>query len=143
MHENEDWIVWNPQNINAEIVSGAYDVEIANEEDNLRFTVYCENSIVDVCFHCVVPMYLYSDEGMRMAAYMPVQEKNNDRAYLGKWFLYKIENSDFMKWAVKESCGFYSEEDLLHFCIVTENDIVDILSLGEPTVVVRETNSNK
>ena len=78
-----------------------------------------------------------------MAAYMLVQEKNNDRAYLGKWFLYKIENSDFMKWAVKESCGFYSEEDLLHFCIVTENDIVDILSLGEPTVVVRETNSNK
>ena len=54
MHENEDWIVWNPQNINAEIVSGAYDVEIANEEDNLRFTVYCENSIADVCFHCVL-----------------------------------------------------------------------------------------
>ncbi len=38
-----------------------------------------------------------------MAAYVPVQEKNNDKHYFNKWFLYKVENSDFIKWAAKES----------------------------------------
>ena len=139
MHENQTWIVYNPQNI--EGISGAYDVEILREEDSLKFTVYCENKTVDVYFRCNVPMYLYSDEGMRMAAYIPLQEKNNDKHYFNKWFLYKVENSDFIRWAAKESCGFCFEEKLFHFCIITDNDVVDILSMGEPEIIIKDTNS--
>lgn len=143
MHDNENWIVWNPKNINTKKVSGAYDVETLTDENARKFIVYCENHTVDVYFHCHVPIYLYSDEGIRMASYMPVQEKHHDKAYFNKWFLHKVENSDFIQWAVKESCGFYSEEELLHFCIVTSNDVVDILSSGEPDIIVREIQNIK
>jgi hypothetical protein len=38
---------------------------------------------------------------------------------------------------MKESCGYYSEADLMHFCIVTEQNIVDILAMCEPEFIVR------
>lgn len=135
MKENEKWILWNPTKIEC---GSAFSVEIFQEEDATRFTLNCKNGIVDVWFFCLVPIYLYSVEGIRMATWAPVQEKENDRFYFTKWFLYKVENSEFLDWAIKEGCGFYSKEDLTHFCIVTENDVVDILAMGEPLIFMRK-----
>lgn len=129
LHKNESWILYNPLNIEN---CRAFSAEIIRSEENIIFKVECENKFVNLIFDCFVPVYLYSYEGMRMAAYLPVQEKNNDRYYFTKWFLYKIENSDFLKWAAAESFGLYKNLELKHFCIVTENEVVDILSASEP-----------
>lgn len=55
-----------------------------------------------------------------------------DRFFFRKWFLYKIENSDYLGWALKEACGYYTEKELTHYCIVTEHEVVDILAMCEP-----------
>ncbi len=34
------------------------------------------------------------------------------------------------------SYGFYSEESHVHYCIVTEQEIIDILSMCEPIITV-------
>ena len=47
------------------------------------------------------------------------QEKYNDMFYFRKKPVYKVENSLLIKWVLIESCGFYSETDLTHYCIVT------------------------
>ena len=47
------------------------------------------------------------------------QEKYNDKFYFRKNPVYKVENSLLIKWVLIESCGFYSETDLTHYCIVT------------------------
>lgn len=133
LHENEKWILWNPLNIES---CRAFSVEIKQEENGTVFKVECENQFVNLIFDGFIPIYVYSDEGIRMATYMPVQEKNNDRYYFKKWFLYKIENSDFLKWAMAECYNLHENRGYEHFCIVTENEVVDILSSFEPKIIV-------
>ena len=139
LHKDEKWILWNPLNIpNCQ----AFSVEITQEDSGTNFLVECENQFISLLFEGFIPIYVYSDEGIRMATYMPVQDKNNDKYYFTKWFLYKIEDSDFMKWAIQESCGFYEKNELQHFCIVTSTEVVDILSFVEPTIkVIPQTNA--
>lgn len=139
LHKDENWILWNPSNIKS---CQAYSVEIAQDDRGTEFMVECENIFVSLLFEGYVPIYVYSDEGIRMATYTPVQEKNNDKYYFRKWFLYKIENSDFYKWAMRESYGMYEEYGYQHFCIVTADEVVDILSVVEPTIrVIQKSNS--
>lgn len=137
LHEDENWILWNPLNIPD---CQAFSVEINHENSGTVFLTECENQFIRVMFEGGVPLYTYSDEGMRMATYAPVQIKNNDKYYFTKWFLYKIENSDFIKWAVKESCGLYEKHKLQHFCIVTANEVVDIISFVSPVIEVIPKN---
>ncbi|MCM1133379.1 MAG: hypothetical protein NC340_07895 [Ruminococcus flavefaciens] len=131
IHENEEWILYNPLNLPR---CQALSVEIKQEE-NTVFAVDCENCSVRLVFECFVPVYLYSYEGIRMATYAPVQEKYNDKYYFTKWFLYEIKNSGFFNWAMTECGGLYHNCNR-HFCIVTENDVVDILASGEPDFII-------
>ncbi len=137
MNKDEKWTAWNPTNIAGD---PAYYVEIFQEEEATRFTLDCEHKIIDVLFYGFVPIYLYSVEGIRMATWASIQEKEHDRFYFQKWFLYRIENSDFLDWAIKEGCGFYKKEEFMHYCIVTQDDVVDILANCEPVIVVRDKN---
>lgn len=138
LHKDENWICWNPLNIPD---CRAFSVDISQDENGTEFAVECEDMSVSLLFEGYVPAYVYSDESIRMATYTPVQEKNNDRYYFRKWFLYKIENSDFMKWAMEESYGLYENYGYQHFCIVTADEVVDILSTVEPTIrVIPNTN---
>lgn len=132
LHENENWILYNPLNLPP---CKAFSVEIIQKE-NTVFSVECDNCFVNLVFDCFVPVYLYSYEGIRLATYAPIQEKNNDRYYFTKWFLYKIENSSFIKWAMSECFGLYQNHNLLHFCIVTADDVVDIIASCKPEFVV-------
>lgn len=133
LHENEKWILYNPLNME---YCQAFSVEIKQEDIGTVFTVECENQFVNIIFDCFVPIYVYSDECMRMATYMPVQEKYNDKYYFRKWFFYKIENSDFFNWAMSECYNLYENYQLKHFCIVTQNDVIDILASSEPNFVI-------
>ena len=138
MKENQNWIVCNPTNIE---VGKAYAVEAVHCEDGIKFLVDCEKNKIEVMFAGFVPSYTYSLEGMRLASYFPVQEKHNDKYYFQKWFLYKIENSSFVKWGVEESGGCYSEAELKHYCIVTEQSLMDILATSEPQIIINRNNS--
>ena len=140
MKENQNWIVWNPTNIEFGTVY-AYAVEALHCEDGIKFVVDCEKNKMEVVFSGFVPAYTYSLEGMRLASWGPVQKKYNDKYFFTKWFLYKIENSSFLKWGIKESCGFYSEAELTHYCIVTEQSLMDILATSQPQIIINPNNS--
>ncbi len=130
LHKDEVWTRWNPENIPE---CHAYSVDIRHEESGIVFLVEFDDKIIKVSFDGNIPMYVYSDEGLRMATYAPVQKKHNDNFYFRDWFLYRVENSDFLKWTALESLGIYGDLYNKHFCIVTENDVVDILSAADPT----------
>lgn len=132
IHKNEEWILYNPLNMKH---CQAFSVEITQQE-NTVFSIECENCAVNLVFDCFVPVFLYSYEGIRMATYTPVQEKYNDKYYFRKWFIYEIKNSGFLKWAMAECGGLYQNYNMRHFCIVTADDVVDILACGEPDFVI-------
>ena len=133
MKSNENYIVWNPDDI---APCSADYVEICEDEDALRFVVNCGESVITVSFFGIVPAYMFSEEGMRMMSWSIAQEKNKDRFYFTKWPIYKVENSCMIHWALMESCGYYSEDALTHYCIVTDQEIVDIISMCEPRITV-------
>ncbi len=78
-----------------------------------------------------------SEEGIRMLSWSVVQEKQGDKTFFTKWPIYKVEKFCYIKWVLAEACGLYSEESLTHFCIVTDQEIIDIISMCEPTVTIK------
>ncbi len=129
MKKNEEYIIWNPDNIT---FSSANYTEIIEDED-LKFVINCDDMILEMIFSGIILNYMYSEQETRMMSWSIAQEKYNDKQYFRKNPVYKVENSLLIKWILIESCGFYSETDLTHYCIVTEQDIVDIISMCEPS----------
>ena len=134
----ENWIKWNPSNI----PEGAFIVtDYIQNKDGTKFILDDDNNIVEILFDGITPIIRYSVEGIRMRTWGEVQQKYNDKFFFRNWFLYKVENSKLSKWAEEESCGFYVSEQLTHYCIVTSEEIIDIVSTFEPTIIVTLMNS--
>lgn len=51
------------------------------------------------------------------------------------WFFYKSYESEFIRWIHDESCNAYPNEKYLHFCLLTVDYVVDIVSFSDPKVL--------
>ena len=71
-------------------------------------------------------------EGCRMRTWGNVQLKYNDKSFFRKSFFFEVKKSDLVKWCIRESCGFYEEHQLRHYCIITSEELIDIISTFEP-----------
>lgn len=129
----ENWVIWNPLNL----PKGNYVVtEFLQNTDGTKITLSDESNNISILFDGITPLIRTSIEGIRMRTWGEVQQKYNNKYFFRNWFFYKVENSKLAKWAEEESCGFYVSEKLLHFCIVTGEDVIDILSTFEPDISI-------
>lgn len=129
----ENWVKWNPINIpEGEFIITDY----IQNKNGTKFILDNGNSVVIILFDGIIPIVRSSMEGIRMRTWGDVQQKYDDKFFFRKWFLYKVENSELAKWVEEESCGFYLSHQLTHYCIVTSEEIVDILSSFEPKIAV-------
>ena len=107
MKENETYIAWKNNNVCIPSFYINVDVEILENDEGIKFAINCDDKTINVLFAGIVPIYMRSEEGIRVLSWSTVQEKNKDKSYFSKWPIYKIENSCLIKWALMESCGFY------------------------------------
>ncbi|MCL2336952.1 MAG: hypothetical protein FWC60_05990 [Firmicutes bacterium] len=127
----EDWIKWNPFNM----PEGSYIVtSFSQDENGVKITLDDENNVVELFFDGVPSIIRISVEGIRMRTWGEVQQKYCNKGFFRNWFLFKVENSKLSKWAVEESCGFYEIKQLTHYCIVTSEELIDILATFEPNL---------
>lgn len=49
--------------------------------------------------------------------------------------LFIVENSNFIEWLEVESFGVNGKEDVTHYCVVTPDDMIDILALNPPEIL--------
>lgn len=75
-------------------------------------------------------------EGIRMRTWGEVQLKYDDKRYFRKSFLFEVKKSKLVQWCIEESCGFYEENQLKHYCIVTSEEIIDVVSTFEPKIKI-------
>lgn len=130
----ESWIKWNP----TKAPEGAFIVtDYIQNKDGTKFILDDDDNIIEILFNGITPIVRASVEGIRMRTWGEIQQKYNDKFFFRNWFLYKVENSKLSKWAEEESCGFYASEQLSHYCIVTSEEIIDILSTFEPTIILK------
>ncbi len=99
-------------------------------------------TMVEVFFDGIPVLVRNSVANIRMRTWSEVQLKCQDKLIFRNTFFFKVRNSILTKWVIEESCGFYDESQLKHYCIVTGEEVIDILATFEPTVKVTNL-SNK
>jgi len=131
VYMQENWIRWNPSNA----PKGEYIVtNFVQNADGVKIVLDDGENAVEIFFDGIPSIIRISVEGIRMRTWGEVQEKYNDKYFFQNWFLYKVENSKLSKWGEEESCGFYEAVQLTHYCIVTGEEIIDVLAPFEPIV---------
>ena len=110
------------------------DVEIFRNNCGTKIQVFGETHKIIIHFEGVLIGLQISMETARMGTIGGYQKKLDNRAYFAKWPLYKVKNSNYSKWFIKESCGIYTEQELYHYCIISDDDIIDILTYYQPKV---------
>lgn len=106
-------------------LEGLYD-----DYEGFRLLLRSENSqegIIRIRFDAHLA-YRNTDESERL------QTLNNHIQLCGHWPLFIVEESDFTEWLIVESYVIRNATDIVHYMIVTPNDIVDVLSVEAPVV---------
>ncbi len=128
---NEDWIKWNPINIE----EGQYNIiDYTHNVNGVKLILTNEIKKIEVFFDGIPLLIRYSIEGIRMKTWEGVQIKYKNKYFFKNWFLYLIHESQLVNWISTESCGFYDNYNLKHFCIVTGEELIDFISINEPTI---------
>ena len=129
----EKWIQWKP----LDILSQKYSMEsmldnatqlkiILSEEDNKK------NKIV-ILFENLPTSYKYTNKILTHALIHNLKQKHEINFY-DKWTLFKIENSNYIKWLSKQSATISDSFPFIHFSILGTNCLLDIVASYEPKV---------
>lgn len=131
MSNNENWLKIYQDSA----PGGQYIVtSFLQDTEGVKIVLDDERYVVEVIFDGVPLLIRSSPEGLRMRTWGEVQLRYQDKFFFRNWFFYKVESSELLEWAMEESCGFYSEVRLTHYCIVTSEEVIDILASFEPLI---------
>ncbi len=65
-----------------------------------------------------------------------LQTLSDAGSMLGRSF-YRVKESDFLDWFIAQSRGIHVKDPLIHFVVMTINDIIDVIcNEDEPQIVV-------
>lgn len=127
----EEWIPLKEY----EIPKGEFFITSFNRNvENTKIVLENDDYVVEIFFEMIPVLQQVCLEIARMDTWGSVQVKYGK--YVFENFFFEIKNSNICDWLIEESGGFYSHQDLKHYCIVTGEDVADIVSLIEPSVRV-------
>ncbi len=128
---SEEWI----KIIRSDIPKGEYIVtNFMQNANGTKISLDDGKHTVEIIFDGIPILVRNTVEGIRMRTWGNVQLKYNDKSIFRKSFFFEVKKSDLVKWCVQESCGFYEEYQLKHYCIITSEEMIDIISTFEPIV---------
>ena len=133
LENQEQWLKWNP----SKLPEGDYTViSFTQDLEGTKIILENEKNIVKVFFDGIILLARISDEGMRIQTVGEILYKKCDDYFFRGWFLYRIENSKLSDWVTEESGGIYNSSELIHICIVTDENVIDIISTFEPEIEI-------
>lgn len=126
---SEEWI----EIIRSDIPEGKYIVtKFVQDLDGTKILLDNGEHNIEVFFDGIPVLVRNTIEGLRMRTWGNVQLKYNDKSIFRNSFFFEVKKSDLVKWCVRESCGFYEEHQLKHYCIITSEELIDIIASFEP-----------
>ncbi len=63
---------------------------------------------------------------------LKMQEEQNGEMVTG---IYSIANSPYLKWFNEQSADIHVKEGIIHYSIITVEDVIDVLSIVPPTII--------
>lgn len=106
-----------------------YYIDAINDEEQLiiRLSDEYRKKMLTLIWNGIVEAYMCSEESSRTLLYT--------NEVLTMWTFFEVNNSSFLKWLEKTSCGIIQLKDYHHICIVGINSVVDIVSVDYPQVI--------
>jgi hypothetical protein len=131
---NENWIKWEP----AEGLAKKYSINsisdtldkfeiILSEYDNINHKIK-----VKMKFD-FVDSYRCTDKSLRLKDMGELVEKRDEKFH-NNWTFFKVLNSKYLKYLSKQSYGIIDDRNLMHFALITEDLIIDLINPSEPIV---------
>lgn len=135
LNSQEEWIRLET----AIIPEGQFIVtSFVQDLNGVKIVLDDEKYIVEIFYDGIPSLLRSTVEGMRMRTWSEIQMKYQDKFFFKNHFFYQIKNSKLTKWAIEESCTFYNENQLVHYCIVTGEELIDILASFKPIISVKK-----
>lgn len=125
MNDDERLELWRPlqENVGRLIV-----VSLIDDSRGLRIILKSESDADARCFEISFDPYIAyrnMDESYR---FKTVSNHNWERNVS----LYRVNNSSWVEWLHEESAGLYRENVITHYMIVTNADVIDVLTEFQP-----------
>lgn len=138
----EVWKKWLPIELTRDMYKACYSevTDIDGIEIDLVFND--TGDLLKIKFENSVLAYQNVDEGKRIKMLNYLSD-NYAKEFYAEWTLFIVENSSYLKWFHDESMGIYKDENVCHYVLLTENDVVDILSVFEPCVTIGHKKGNE
>jgi hypothetical protein len=131
----EQWMRWEP----IEGLNGKYDITaLTANRTGLTITLIPfqgNGQAVEITFNKFVEAYRHVDESCRTALFHELSENHKEITY-GSWTFLKATNSEYLTWLAHESGGWSETLELMHFCLIGDDSVVDIAADYEPTVQI-------
>lgn len=77
-----------------------------------------------------------TDSNGRMRTWSEAQLKYRNKSLFRYAFFFEVKGSALIDWCMEEGCGLYDATAYRHYCIVTANEVIDIVASFEPAVTV-------
>jgi hypothetical protein len=130
--------IWKP----LPTIGGRYWFENTYIKQEKFHFVYAKNGQLTTKIHVVcqygVSSYRYTNE-MFKNAYLIYLGTDEELQEIKPWCFYTVEDSSYLTLLEQESATLSKYLNLKHYCIITEDEVVEIISGGEPSIELYES----
>jgi hypothetical protein len=137
----ERWVQWEPK----KEFKGKYHIDIISDSldgfELLLTSKEDENKKVKVLFGDVVDAYRNTDGSFRQKTIYYLDENYGTNFYT-QWTFFKVLNSEYAQWLSAQSYKTFDFLQCIHFAIVTDDAVIDIVTNTEPQVEIGEEEEN-
>ena len=136
----ENWTHWKPTTN----VSGRFIIiSLILTYDDLTIELSAEDNDtkIKIIFHGNIDAYRCTNESFCSLIFNDLSKKYGD-AFYSNWSFFQITNSEYAKSLSEKSGGWSDEFTFRHFCIIGDDEVVDILARYEPEIKVLHATQN-
>jgi hypothetical protein len=131
----EEWESWIPQQ---GLSGNLYNEKILDCKEGLILEFRDEDfeRKIIFTFDGIILSYRVTDEGCLLKRLYSLLDRYGD-SFFSKGSLFKVKNSDYLKWFLEESRGIYTQSDVEHYVFYTPDEAIEVLSTYEPTINIQ------
>lgn len=130
----EQWTRWEF----APDIAGKYDIEsLISNIDGLFIRLYSSDNTrkIELAFTPCADAYRQTNESFMFNLPGELDIKYGGD-FFAHWTFFKVENSEYLLWLSKQSQGYSTEFDFVHFCLLGEDSVIDIIARREPHIKI-------
>lgn len=128
---NQQWLHWKPVNLD---LAGNYETDqIIDKRDSFKIliTKITKPEKVEIVFDKSIWAFRRTSESLRQDIFKDLSLTYGDDFYIN-WSFFKIERSNYLNWLRDESDGISNHLKLIHYVVMTLDDVIDIVANYEP-----------